>query len=349
MSRSISSKRDASTLEEQKPISEIKRLKVNSTSISGVLHDGQEYSVDDVSPTSSTTLLEHTYTTSTAFSSSPGSSISTQAPVNSSDSELTDEDRVSSTASRTSTFGSSSISSSSSDDDGEPHAPSYQFHFNHGLSNSTSPSSSSSASSWTSSSASSSLILSPGEQDRNETFLPTLTHLSRPTILPRTHALQLNDPQDIQSRVSSLLPALASANEQLEIERQEGRLDARDIENLGEDELGDAGDEYGGGKPYIEMNLGLGVLKQKIDKSQRKGTSSLGLKINSSLSNSSTSSSSSSSASEGTGGDEDDEMNFDDPANGALSKDRDVLEKLMGRKGKTKKMERPGIEVLEGA
>lgn len=50
---------------------------------------------------------------------------------------------------------------------------------------------------------------------------------------------------------------MKNANEVLEAERKEGRLDERNIENIG--------DVEGGGQEgeYIEMNLGLGVLEQR--------------------------------------------------------------------------------------
>ena len=47
------------------------------------------------------------------------------------------------------------------------------------------------------------------------------------------------------------------ANALLEAERQEGRLDERNIENIGDTERGGLEGEY------IEMNLGLGVLEQR--------------------------------------------------------------------------------------
>lgn len=51
-----------------------------------------------------------------------------------------------------------------------------------------------------------------------------------------------------------MLPKIKSANEVLEIERDEGRLEERNIENVR---------EGGQGGRYIEMNLGLGVLEEK--------------------------------------------------------------------------------------
>ena len=48
---------------------------------------------------------------------------------------------------------------------------------------------------------------------------------------------------------------MRSANEELELERAEGTLGERDIENVKE--------EGKGGKEYIEMDLGLGVLEER--------------------------------------------------------------------------------------
>ena len=48
---------------------------------------------------------------------------------------------------------------------------------------------------------------------------------------------------------------MRSANEELELERAEGTLGERDIENVKEEDEG--------GKEYIEMDLGLGVLEER--------------------------------------------------------------------------------------
>ncbi|KAL8728819.1 MAG: hypothetical protein Q9166_005136 [cf. Caloplaca sp. 2 TL-2023] len=60
----------------------------------------------------------------------------------------------------------------------------------------------------------------------------------------------------LQSRLSTFLPAIRASNAELEHERLAGTLEDRDIENLKEEE----GDEK---QPYIEMDLGLGVLEEK--------------------------------------------------------------------------------------
>lgn len=69
---------------------------------------------------------------------------------------------------------------------------------------------------------------------------------------------------NLQARLNALLPKMKDANEVLEAERKEGRLDERNIENVGDAEgRGQEGE-------YIEMDLGLGVLEQRgedIDKS----------------------------------------------------------------------------------
>lgn len=68
----------------------------------------------------------------------------------------------------------------------------------------------------------------------------------------------------LQSRLTALLPKLRYANDELEIERREGWLGNRDIEKLDEDEGGhEDGINGENGKPYIEMNLGLGVLEER--------------------------------------------------------------------------------------
>lgn len=55
---------------------------------------------------------------------------------------------------------------------------------------------------------------------------------------------------DLHQRLSTFLPNLAAANDELEVERAAGRLGERNIETVDDDE-------------YIEMNLGLGVLEEK--------------------------------------------------------------------------------------
>ena len=55
---------------------------------------------------------------------------------------------------------------------------------------------------------------------------------------------------DLQRRLSTFIPDLAAANDELEVERAAGTLGDRNIEDVDE-------------QSYIEMNLGLGVLEEK--------------------------------------------------------------------------------------
>ena len=76
--------------------------------------------------------------------------------------------------------------------------------------------------------------------------------------------MALPNPLFLTHRLATFLPALSAANQELEIERVQGRLSARDIENLDDME----GDEEGG--QYIEMDLGLGVLEEREDDEDRR-------------------------------------------------------------------------------
>ncbi len=66
---------------------------------------------------------------------------------------------------------------------------------------------------------------------------------------------------DIHNRLSTLLPSLAAANEELEAERSAGTLGKRNIEDVDDAQ-------------YIEMNLGLGVLEEKEPNGTETGSSS---------------------------------------------------------------------------
>jgi hypothetical protein len=59
--------------------------------------------------------------------------------------------------------------------------------------------------------------------------------------------------KDLLEKIRSFLPELEEANEQLEKERAAGTLDERNIEVYDED------------GQHIEMNLGLGVLEEKVE------------------------------------------------------------------------------------
>lgn len=105
-------------------------------------------------------------------------------------------------------------------------------------------------------------------------------------------------------RLRDFLPALAAANQDLEVERREGRLEERDIERVDEGE----------GGQYIEMDLGLGVLEERVH---------------------------------GEGSSEgEEESGSDGDGEDGMGKEPDVLGRLLGR-GKRKEKEKPGIEVMD--
>ncbi|RAL07639.1 NOPCHAP1/New4 family protein [Aspergillus homomorphus CBS 101889] len=82
--------------------------------------------------------------------------------------------------------------------------------------------------------------------------------------LPKPNIHRIQQTPDLLSRLSSFLPQMKTANEQLERDIAAGR--AKDIRlDDAMDEGEDADDDEDGqdGKRYIEMNLGLGVLEEK--------------------------------------------------------------------------------------
>ncbi|KAJ5677088.1 uncharacterized protein N7477_002721 [Penicillium maclennaniae] len=133
--------------------------------------------------------------------------------------------------------------------------------------------------------------------------IPSIPH--RPK--PRIKAMKGKAGSDLLSRLSAFLPQMKDANDDLEKEIAAGR---------GKDIVLDDADESDG-KQYIEMNLGLGVLKEKRD------------------------------------GDDSSEADSDDEnpyaANGDSNGqgDSDVLSKLMGGKKSDKSdAEKPSIEEM---
>ncbi|KAF6222286.1 hypothetical protein HO133_001372 [Letharia lupina] len=86
------------------------------------------------------------------------------------------------------------------------------------------------------------------------------THASLPPPLS-VASLTADNLSHLQARLNALLPKIKSANEVLETERREGRLEERNIEGVG------GGAREGG---YIEMDLGLGVLEEKTGDGARK-------------------------------------------------------------------------------
>ncbi|KAL8657159.1 MAG: hypothetical protein Q9226_002199 [Calogaya cf. arnoldii] len=67
-------------------------------------------------------------------------------------------------------------------------------------------------------------------------------------------------PSTLHSRLSTFLPTIRASNAELERERLAGTLNNRNIENLSSASDSESEDEE---KPYIEMDLGLGVLEEK--------------------------------------------------------------------------------------
>ena len=74
---------------------------------------------------------------------------------------------------------------------------------------------------------------------------------------PDQRPMNNNTSPTVKSRLDALLPRMREANQELEVERREGKLGERNIEALDEEEGG-----------YVEMNLGLGVLEEKKKQTQ---------------------------------------------------------------------------------
>ncbi|KAI9878623.1 MAG: hypothetical protein M1830_000390 [Pleopsidium flavum] len=156
------------------------------------------------------------------------------------------------------------------------------------------------------SSTTSSSSSSPGSLADEITDITTLRVPCKP---PITSTALFDTPSDLRSRLSIFLPTLAAANDELEIEREAGTLQDRNIEDV---------DEEG----YIEMDLGLGVLEEtKLDGSE------------------SDSSSDSESGGEGKDDDNDGERQA---VLGGRGAEGDVLGKLLGRKNR-----KVGIQVVD--
>ncbi|KAL9000327.1 MAG: hypothetical protein Q9169_001044 [Polycauliona sp. 2 TL-2023] len=87
--------------------------------------------------------------------------------------------------------------------------------------------------------------------------------LSSPsTISPSHNALRsLPTTSPLHNRLSTFLPTIRASNADLERERLAGTLHNKDIENLHPASDGESSSEEE--RPYIEMNLGLGVLEEK--------------------------------------------------------------------------------------
>ncbi|KAH0284258.1 hypothetical protein M436DRAFT_77926 [Aureobasidium namibiae CBS 147.97] len=87
---------------------------------------------------------------------------------------------------------------------------------------------------------------------------------SIPTLRPKKQKPSFARPatSDLQSRLQAFLPQMAAANAELEKLAQEGGLEGKRLEDVGE------GDEY------VEMELGLGVMEQKKEREESSDESS---------------------------------------------------------------------------
>ena len=174
-------------------------------------------------------------------------------------------------------------------------------------SSSSSSSSSSSESSGESDSESEDGVLKRDFLDEDPNVVSFVPTGVRPAIVPLNAS-------SLASRLSKFLPSMAAANEVLEVEKREGKLADRDLEEVGE------------GKPYIEMvsaacngtrrttltlvqNLGLGILEESPDLDSSRDTEN--------------------------------EVEADDERD-----ESDVLDRLMGRE-KVKHETTPGIVLVE--
>ncbi|EED14863.1 conserved hypothetical protein [Talaromyces stipitatus ATCC 10500] len=98
------------------------------------------------------------------------------------------------------------------------------------------------------------------EKNHNDTNKENISYIPgrpKPQIMRPPSLLQNSD---LLSRISSFLPQLQAANADIEQRLASGEtLDDMILDNVKDD-------EDGGGREYIEMNLGLGVLKEKRKK-----------------------------------------------------------------------------------
>ncbi|KAJ5682342.1 hypothetical protein N7462_005507 [Penicillium macrosclerotiorum] len=95
------------------------------------------------------------------------------------------------------------------------------------------------------------------ERMHDDNQIPAFTSASSiPSITgrPKPQIHRMEGGSDLLSRLSSFLPKLKDANEDLEREIAAGRGKDMVLDSAGDD-----------GKDYIEMNLGLGVLEEKRD------------------------------------------------------------------------------------
>lgn len=88
-----------------------------------------------------------------------------------------------------------------------------------------------------------------GNSNQTPQFTVSTTPAAPPQNKPKIAPMPPSS--DLLSRLNAFLPAISAANRDLETEIAAGTIAQRNIENVGEKD-----------EAYIEMNLGLGVLKQ---------------------------------------------------------------------------------------
>ncbi|KAI4715800.1 hypothetical protein E4T48_08040 [Aureobasidium sp. EXF-10727] len=146
---------------------------------------------------------------------------------------------------------------------------------------------------------------------------------SIPTLRPKKQKPNFARPamSDLQSRLQAFLPQMAAANAELEKLAQEGGLEGKRLEDVGE------GDEY------VEMELGLGVMEQKKEGEDSSDDSS------------DESSDDSSEASSEDDNDDDDDKEQKKQQKEKDQKEKDILGRLMGHKQGREKV--AGIQEVE--
>lgn len=199
-------------------------------------------------------------------------------------------------SSATETSSDSGISTSESDDEEEEEEEDESENFEHVLSTGESPSG----------------LDSPG----NDTNIIALPAQPKPTI---SRATIISSSSALRSRIATFLPQLRKANEDLTNAEDDRRIDA----------IADDQDHY------IEMDLSLGVLKEKPRRVPLHGEIRTRESSNSTTSSGVSSSSSSSSSSDGDGDSE------------TKRPEKDAMRDLLGKKGKLRRQGGPTIQVLD--
>lgn len=104
---------------------------------------------------------------------------------------------------------------------------------------------------------------SDSDQDSEADEITALPLPPDPEARRRIYQRQAPPTSTLSERLKTFLPQLAAANEELERDRAAGKLAEKSLENVREDE-----------GHYIEMNLGLGVLKERDPNKMDSGSES---------------------------------------------------------------------------